>query len=148
MWSDGRQCRVPSGASQAVLRSSGRWGLVGLICFLFSASAEVTGSDDQALFVRSEASPNLLNRGSLDIILRFLFLDLDGHLDADHVTYPKDASDINAAVAAKLGHLDLLEAHLRKQMRDEFLELVGFHIQQTLAKGLLDLLVVVFDLER
>ena len=46
----------------------GDGGLVGLSCFLNSARAEVAGSDDQALFVRTEASPHLLDHRGLDIV--------------------------------------------------------------------------------
>nr|WP_199711476.1 hypothetical protein [Prosthecochloris sp. ZM_2] len=42
--------------------------------------------------------------------------------------------DIYTAVAAEFGYLDHLEAHLRQQLRDEFLELAGFHGQQALTQ--------------
>src|SRR5690606_10928465 len=74
-------------------------------------------------------------------------LDLDGHLDADHVTDHQGAPDIDSAVAAEFGYLDHLEAHLRQQLRDELLELAGLHGQQTITQRLPYLVVVLLDLK-
>lgn len=53
----------------------------------------------------------------------------------------------DATVAAELGHLDQLEAHLGQQLRNELLKFTGLHGQQTLAQDLTDLVVVLLDLE-
>lgn len=105
----------------------GDGSLVGLSCFLDGSGTKITGGDDQPLLVRSEPATHLLNHRGQDVVLELPLLDLHGHFDADHVTDHQGAPDIDAAVAAELGHLDHLEAHLRQQLRDEFLELAGLH---------------------
>jgi len=89
-------------------------GLVGLSRFLDGSGAEVAGGDDEPLLVRSEAATHLLNYRGQDVVLELPFLDLDGHLDADNVTNHQGTPDIDAAVAAELGHLNHLESHLRQ----------------------------------
>ena len=125
----------------------GDGSLVVLSCFLDGSGTEITGGDDQSLLVRSETAAHLLNHRGQDVVLELPFLDLDGHLDADHVTDHQGAPDIDAAVAAELGHLDHLEAHLRQQLRDKLLELTGLHNQQALTQRLPNLVVVLLDLE-
>ena len=104
----------------------GDGSLVWLSRFLDGSGAEVAGGDDQSLLVRSEAAAHLLNHRGQDVVLELPLLDLDGHLDSDHVTNHQGAPDIDTAVAAELGHLDHFETHLGQQLRDELLELAGF----------------------
>lgn len=98
--------------------------------------------------MRSEVARHLLNHRGQDVVLELPLLDLNGHLDADHVTDHQGAPDIDAAAATELGHLNHLEPHLRQQLRDKLLELTGHHGQQPLAQGLPNLVAVLLHLER
>ena len=75
-------------------------GFVRLIGFLDGSGAEVTGGNDQSLFMRTKATAHLLNSRALDIA--FPAFGLNSHLYADHIADQQRAPDINTAIAAVL----------------------------------------------
>lgn len=85
----------------------GDGGLVCLCGLLDGSGAEVAGGDDQALLVRSETAAHLLNHRRKDVVLDLPFLDLNGHLDPNHVAHHQGAPNIDTTVTAELGHLGI-----------------------------------------
>lgn len=69
--------------------------------------------------MRSETAAYLLNYRCKDIVLELPFLNLNGHLDPNHIAHHQGAPNIDDTVTTELGHLDHLETHLRQQLRDK-----------------------------
>ena len=69
----------------------GDGGFVYLGGLLDGSWAEVAFGDDQALLLRPQAATHLLHDRSPDVVLDLPFLDLDGHLDSDHIAHHQSA---------------------------------------------------------